>query len=137
MEKNLWLNLSSKDLKRAREFYSRLGFVINDQHPNPEMLSLFVGANKVVVNFFSERLFQNFIGGQSITDVQNSNEVLFSIGAASASEVDEMAKRAKEAGGRVYGGPAERDGWMYGCGIVDPDGHRWNFLYMDMSKLPR
>jgi uncharacterized protein len=26
---------------------------------------------------------------------------------------------------------------MYGCGFSDPDGHRWNPLFMDMSKLPK
>ncbi|WP_256213145.1 hypothetical protein [Bacillus sp. OV322] len=29
------------------------------------------------------------------------------------------------------------DGWMYGCGFADSDGHRWNALYMDMSKMPQ
>ncbi|MDF2859634.1 MAG: hypothetical protein K0Q87_5485, partial [Neobacillus sp.] len=28
-------------------------------------------------------------------------------------------------------------GWMYGCGVADPDGHRWNVLFMDMSKMPK
>jgi predicted lactoylglutathione lyase len=26
---------------------------------------------------------------------------------------------------------------MYGCGFADPDGHRWNVLFRDMSKLPK
>jgi predicted lactoylglutathione lyase len=26
---------------------------------------------------------------------------------------------------------------MYGCGIIDPDGHRWNALYMDFTRMPR
>jgi len=26
---------------------------------------------------------------------------------------------------------------MYGCGFTDPDGHRWNALYMDMSKMAK
>ena len=28
-------------------------------------------------------------------------------------------------------------GWMYGFGFCDIDGHRWNVLYMDMSKMPK
>lgn len=27
--------------------------------------------------------------------------------------------------------------WMYGAGFTDLDGHRWNVLYMDMSKMPK
>ena len=26
-------------------------------------------------------------------------------------------------------------GWMYGCVFTDLDGHKWNILYMDMSKM--
>ncbi len=47
-----------------------------------------------------------------------------------------MARKAIEAGGG-FGQPAEIQGWMYGCGFADPDGHRWNVLFRDMSKLPK
>ena len=32
---------------------------------------------------------------------------------------------------------AEVQGWMYGSGFTDLDGHRWNLLHMDMSRLPK
>lgn len=31
----------------------------------------------------------------------------------------------------------EVGGWMYGAGFADPDGHRWNLLYRDESKMPK
>jgi predicted lactoylglutathione lyase len=86
---------------------------------------------------FAEGLFQGFIGGHPIVNTAHSNEVLFSIGASSPAEVDAMATKAIEAGGSLYGPPAYKDGWMYGCGFCDLDGHRWNILYMDMSKMPQ
>jgi len=98
---------------------------------------MFVGSSKIVVNLFIETLFQNFIGGQSITNTAQSNEILFSIGADSPAAVDEWARKAVEAGGTLYGQPGYRDGWMYGCGFIDLDGHRWNILYMDMDKIPK
>ena len=137
MSNELWLNLPSKDLKKAKEFFVKMGFEMNDRHAGPHMVSMFVGSQRVVVNLFQESLFQQFIGGQSVTDNQQSNEILFSIGAGSPKEVDDMAKKAVDAGGTLYGKPGYKDGWMYGCGIVDLDGHRWNILYMDMSKLPK
>ena len=137
MQNDLWLNLASKDLKKAKEFFIKLGFQMNEQHAAPNMVSMIVGKNKVVVNLFNEDLFKGFIGGQTITDATASNEILFSIGADSPAEVDQMAARALEAGGKLYGKPGYKDGWMYGCGFSDLDGHRWNVLYMDMSKLPR
>jgi hypothetical protein len=64
-------------------------------------------------------------------------EVLSSIGAESREEVDEMLRKAVDAGGTVFSESQEKDGWMYGCGFADLDGHRWNALFMDMSKMPK
>ena len=44
--------------------------------------------------------------------------------------------RLNEAGGDIYEEPALINGWMYGIGFQDPDGHRWNHVYMDFSKAP-
>lgn len=136
MENEFWLNLSSKNLLKSKEFFIKLGFTMNDRHQAPHMVSMFIGNKKTVLNLFTEELFQGFIGGHLITNTTQSNEVLFSIGAASPKEVDELARKAVEAGGALYGKPGYKDGWMYGCGFSDLDGHRWNILYMDMSKMP-
>lgn len=137
MKNEFWLNLASKDLPRAKEFFSKLGFEINSRHSAPHMVSMFVGNKNIVLNLFAENLFQGFMGGQNITNTTQSNEILFSIGAASPQEVDEMARKAVDAGATLFGKPGYKDGWMYGCGFADLDGHRWNILYMDMSKMPQ
>ena len=82
-------------------------------------------------------LADGFIGGHPITDANQSNEVLFSMSATTPVEVDEMASKVVEAGGTLYSKPGYKDGWMYGCGFTDLDGHRWNILNMDMSKMPQ
>lgn len=92
--------------------------------------------NDFWLNLFAENVFQGFIGGQAITNASQSNEILFSIGATSPKEVDKIASKAEKAGGKVYGKPGYKDGWMYGCGFTDIDRHPWNILYMDMSKMP-
>lgn len=79
-------------------------------------------------------MFRSFTD-HAVTDTQQGTEVLFSLGADSKEEVDELAKKAEQAGGTVFREP-DGEEWMYGCGFVDPDGHRWNVLYMDMSKVP-
>lgn len=137
MLNQLWLNLPCKDIQKATDFFTQIGFLINDRHSNPGMLSLFVGSNKVVVNFFPEKVFQEYIGGQSITKTDLSNEVLFSVGAESPEEVDKICEKVVKAGGILYGKPGYKDGWMYGCGFIDLDGHRWNLLYMDMTQIPK
>lgn len=61
---------------------------------------------------------------------------MLSFEAESREEVDEIVKKVKDAGGAIYREPTENQGFMYGAGFVDLDGHRWNVLYMDMSKSP-
>lgn len=89
----------------------------------------------MVVMLFNESVFKGFTRNE-ITDSKQATEVLLSIDAESKKEVSEMAKKAAEAGGTVFSEP-EDQGWMYGCGFADLDGHRWNVLYMDMEKMPK
>ena len=60
---------------------------------------------------------------------------MLSIDAESKEEVDEIAQKALDAGGKTNHQPGEMQGWMYGCVFSDIDGHKWNVLYMDMSKM--
>ena len=135
MQNEFWLNTSSKDLKKAKDFFLKIGFVMNERHGNPEMVSMFIGNSKTAMNLFPESTFKMFTNN-GLTNLKETTEVLFSIGAGSREEVDEMAQRAVEAGGFLYAKPGEKDGWMYGCGFADLDGHRWNVLFMDMTRLP-
>ncbi len=137
MTKQLWINLPAKDVKKSTEFYTKIGFQLNPHHPNNEVAaSFFVGEQKVVLMIFDEPTFKSFTN-TPLTDTKNSAEVLFSIDAESKEEVDELARKAAEAGGATTHQPTEQRGWMYGCLFTDPDGHRWNVLYMDMSKMPK
>ena len=118
MNGDLWLNLPSKNLNKAREFFTKLGFEMNERHKSPEMLSMFVGNKKIVVNLFPEALFKSF-SQITVTNTTQSSEVMFSLGAATRAEVDAMAKKAQEAGGDLFAKPGDKDGWMYGCGFAD------------------
>ncbi|NNE77836.1 MAG: extradiol dioxygenase, partial [Pricia sp.] len=72
-----------------------------------------------------------------IADTTKGTEVLLNIDAQSRSEVDEMAQKVRNAGGKIYAHPGESQGWMYAFGFEDLDGHRWSMLYMDMDKMPK
>lgn len=82
------------------------------------------------------RCFASFVQN-TIADTQTHSEMLISIDAESRQEVEELAQKVNEAGGVVFAKPAENQGWMYGCGFSDLDGHRWNVLFMDYAKLKR
>lgn len=135
MARDLWLNLPVREPERAKEFYLQLGFRLNEQYFSQDgSCSFFVGDNQIVLMLFPEFTFYNFTEN-AIADSQVATEVLFSLGANSREEVDEIALKVEGIGGTVLSKPEERDGWMYGCLFADPDGHRWNVLYMDTSKM--
>lgn len=137
MTKELWINLPVKDINKSKEFFTKLGFSFNPKFSNSdESACLVIGTNNVIVMLFKETTFKNFTNNE-IADTKKASEVLFSIGADSRVEVDEMANKAQMAGGSIFGQPKEVQGWMYGCGFADLDGHRWNMLYMDMNAMPK
>jgi predicted lactoylglutathione lyase len=136
MSKQFWINLPVKDVSRSKEFFGKLGFRFNPQYPDsPNAASLLLGDHNVVVMLFDEPTFQSYTNSE-ITNTHQSSEVLLSIDADSKEEVDELVRKAVDAGGTSSHQPSEMTGWMYGCVFADPDGHRWNILHMDMSKMP-
>ena len=133
----MWLNFGVDDLIKSREFYQAIGFKIMEQHANNnQMVGLVIGEQKVAVMLFPKSVFGGFIQN-TVTNTGESNEVLISIDAASPEEVDALIALVEKAGGKVYGKPGWSQGWMYGAGFCDLDGHRWNILHMDMSKMPK
>ncbi len=137
MAKQFWLNLPVKDIQKSKEFFTQLGFRFNPQYGNSDNSAcLLVGEKDVVVMLFEEDFFKNCTGN-FVTNTSEGSEVLLSIDAQSKEEVDEMAQKATAAGGSSNHKPSAMNGWMYGCVFADIDGHRWNVLYMDMSKMPK
>lgn len=139
MTKEIWINLPVKDVAASKVFFKSLGgfFRLHPSHEgNPNMGAVQAGDHNVMVMLFPEARIEAF-SQNPVTDTTKSTEVLFSFSAETREEVDEMAKSVKAAGGNVFAAPAEIDGWMYGCAFADLDGHRWNMLYMDMSKMPK
>ncbi len=137
MTKELWINLPVKNVKATKEFFTKLGFSFDTKYGNTDhSAGMLVGSKNIVVMFFEETMFKMFTQNNP-TDTKFGTEVLFSFDAESRGEVDEMAKKVLAAGGTIYSEPAEVQGWMYGFGLIDLDGHRWNMLHMDMSKMPQ
>jgi predicted lactoylglutathione lyase len=136
MTKEIWINLPVKDVNKSKDFFTKLGFHLNAQHGNTDHSACFlIGQNKTVMMLFDETTFKSFTNA-SISNADQSAELLLSIDAESKDEVDDMARKAVEAGGKSSHQPGEMKGWMYGCLFSDVDGHRWNVLYMDKSKMP-
>ena len=136
MSKEIWINLPVRDVNRSKEFFSRIGFAPNEEHAKKDMACFTVGEKKMTVLFFAEETFTG-LTKSAVSDARAGAEVLISFDAESPEEVDETARKVFEAGGRIFSEPAEIQGWMYGFAFADPDGHRWNMVFMDFGKLPK
>lgn len=135
MVNEIWINLPVNDVARSKEFFRQIGFSFNEERCNGnDSACMVVGRNGIVVMLFAASLFKGFAANE-LADTSRGTEVLLSFDGESREAVDEMAKKVAAAGGNVFSPPAENQGWMYGFGFADPDGHRWNQLYMDMSKM--
>lgn len=134
--KSIWLNLPVNDVRKSKEFFKAIGFKLNPRHENTEdVTSFLIGENNFVLMLFPNDVFKNFTQNE-IADTKKGTEALINIDAQSKEEVNEMAKKVRAAGARIFAEPGESQGWMYGLGFEDLDGHRWIMLYMDMSKMP-
>ena len=129
--KKIWANLSVKDVERTHKFYKELGFTPNGEFPNEyELASFLVGQDNFVVHFFAEESLKSSMEGE-IANLENGNEVMFTLSADSREEVEQWVREVKKAGGTVFSEPQTIQGnsnW-FGCGFADPDGHKWNVFY--------
>lgn len=136
MTKDLWINLPVKDVKKSKEFFTRIGFTPEESHETADMTCVKVGEKNIAVLLFAEETWKGFAKNE-ISDSKTGSEVLISFDAESREDVDETASKVFEAGGTIFSEPAEIQGWMYGFAFTDLDGHRWNQLFMDFSKMPQ
>ncbi|MGO4109436.1 VOC family protein [Paenibacillus sp. YAF4_2] len=132
MPQEIWINLPVKDVQSSTAFFNQIGFQADSV--GNERAKLSIGSTTILL--FPNETFEKFTGAK-IADTSQCAEVIFSLGANSKEEVDEIVRKVELAGGTIFGKPQESQGWMYGAGFADLDGHRWNLLYMDESKMPR
>lgn len=135
MTKEIWLNLPVKSIQKTTDFFIKIGFTLNTHAPKSDTMASFkIGQKDFIVNFFAEEVFNSFTPFK-IADLENKTEFLISIDAESTAEVDEILAKAEASGATIYAKGGEKDGWMYGGGFTDLDGHKWNVLFMDFSKF--
>jgi hypothetical protein len=134
MATKIFVNLPVKDLDKSKEFFTKLGFTFNPKFTGENAACLIIGEN-IYAMLLVEPFFKTFTK-KDICDAKKSTEVLLAIDAPSREKVDEMVKKAVEAGGSTYAEPMDY-GWMYGHSFADLDGHQWEVLYMDESGIPK
>jgi predicted lactoylglutathione lyase len=132
--RQIFVNLPVKNLKRSIEFFKKLGFSFNPQFTDENATCMIVDDN-IYVMLLVKKFFKGFIPGKEIADTSRSAEVLVALSLGSRNDVDRMIGNAVTAGGNQYR-EAEDHGWMYARAFQDLDGHIWELIHMDESKMP-
>ena len=134
MIKQIFVNLPVKDLEKTKEFWIKLGFSFNPQFTDDKAASLVLGDN-IFVMLITEPFFKTFIAKKEIADSSTVTEAIQAVSVESKEKVDELVDGAVAAGATKY---KETDdyGWMYSRSFQDLDGHLWEILYIDITKVP-
>ena len=132
MATKIFVNLPVKDLNKSIAFFANLGFTFNPQFTDEKATCMIVGED-IFVMLIVEEFFKTFTK-KEISDTNKTTEVIFSLSVESREKVDQMVKKAIDAGGTISIEPQDY-GFMYQNSFQDIDGHLWEVLYMETNEI--
>ncbi|GAA0337973.1 VOC family protein [Bacillus carboniphilus] len=130
----VFVNLPVKNLNQTMEFFSKLGVEFVAQFTNEDAACMKIN-DHIFSMLLTEKHFKNFTT-KEIADSTKHTEVIVSLSAESKDQVNDIVKRALEAGGKPSS-DSQDHGFMYQWGFQDLDGHLWEVLFMDESNLSK
>lgn len=134
MIKQIFVNLPVHDLNRSVEFFEKLGFSFDPKYTD-ENCSCLILSDTIFAMLLVRPFFQKFTK-KEIADATKTTEVLLAVDAPTREAVDELVRKAVDAGGSIYMEPQDH-GWMYQHSFADLDGHQWEIFFSDESLLPQ
>ncbi|GGD32228.1 VOC family protein [Pseudoxanthomonas indica] len=134
MSTQIFVNLPVADLPRSKVFFEALGWHFNPQFTNEQGACLVI-SDTIHVMLLTNEFFQTFIPGKTIGDARKQIETITCLSADSAGEVNRLVDAAVAAGATIPREPQDM-GFMYSRSFDDLDGHQWEVVHMDMSKVP-
>ena len=132
MAREIFVNLPVRDLPKTMEFFSALGFTFNPQFTDDKAACMII-SDKAYVMLLTEPFFRGFTKNE-VCDTSRASEALLALSCESRGEVDQMVRKAIDAGGRHAMDPMDH-GFMYAWSFYDLDGHHWEVLWMDPNHV--
>jgi predicted lactoylglutathione lyase len=128
----IFVNLAVKDLERSKRFWTDLGYAFNPQFTDDNAACLVI-SDTIYAMLLTERFFNTFTP-RKIADTATTAEVILALSVESREAVDQVVERAMKIGGTKAYEPQDL-GFMYSRSINDPDGHIWEFVWMDPANI--
>lgn len=129
----IYVNLPVKDIQKTKEFWTKIGFSINEQITDDKAVCVIMSDN-ISVMFLTEEFFQTF--SERPVPKGDTTQVLVAIGLNSREEVDQIVNAAVANGAHQHE-EAQDHGWMYQNSFWDINGHGWNVTFADPSQFPK
>jgi predicted lactoylglutathione lyase len=130
--RQIFVNLSVRDLERSKAFFTKLGFFFNPRFTDDKAACMVISTCASVM-LLDEPFFRTFTRREPC-DTRTHTEGLFALSCESRAAVDTMVQKALAAGGTPALDPQDH-GFMYGWSFYDLDGHHWEVLWMDPASL--
>ena len=129
----IWVNLPIKDIQKTRDFWTKLGFAFNENFSDEKALCLILKEDSIYAMMITHEFFSTFTN-RPIAD-GTTTQVLNAIQVESKEAVDSVVSTALANGGTRYKESQDHE-WMYYDTFADIDGHQWEIMYADYSKIP-
>lgn len=133
MARDIFVNLPVRDLDdKSKEFFASVGFTFNAQFTDDKAACMIIN-DRAYVMLLTEPFFRGFTK-RELSDTSKTTEALFALSCSSKAEVDQLVRKAIDAGGQHAMDPVDH-GFMYGWSFYDLDGHHWEVLWMDPANV--
>jgi len=130
---SIYVNLPIKNIQQTRDFWTKLGFSFNEQFSDEKALCLILKEDSIYAMLITHEFFSTFTN-RPIAD-GSTTQVLNAIQVESREAVDTIVSTALANGAIRYKDSQDHE-WMYYDTFADIDGHQWEILYADYSKIP-
>ena len=125
---SIFVNITTTDLERAKDFYTALGFTINPLFTDENAACVVLGDN-VYFMVLTREYFGTFTE-KEVIDPKTQAQVSIALSRDSREGVDDVLAKGLAAGGSEPR-PAQDYGFMYSRDLDDPDGNTLSFLFME------
>ena len=127
-QRQIFVNLAVRDLKKSMDFFGALGLSFNPQFTDDKAACMVINTDAYVM-LITEPFFRTFTKREPC-DTKTHTEALIALSCESKAAVDEIVRKAIDAGG-AHAMDATDHGFMYAWSFYDIDGHHWEVMWMD------
>lgn len=122
--------MATKNVAAAREFYSAVGFEINEMYSTENNVFINIAQNVQLI-LGTEAFFKQIGEKREFADTSKVTEASVAISVNSREEVDELFNKAIDAGGRQFGDTVEeKEIGLYARAFFDLDDHKIDVNYI-------